>query len=159
MERRLHFLVQGAWTGRPRLGIATPRRGRSFTSLIPREGEPIIRYSTEPNSPVVELTVEGRITDADLRANIERLRDDLERNGKTRILEVIQHFTGMEPQALWTDLKLGLPLVHKVSRVAVVADQAWIRTVSHLGRFFTSAELKIFEPAELDQARTWIAQG
>ena len=119
----------------------------------------MIRYSTEPNSPVVELTVEGRITDADLGANIERLRDDLERNGKTRILEVIQHFTGMEPQALWTDLKLGLPLVHKVSRVAVVADQAWIRTVSHLGRFFTSAELKIFEPAELDQARTWIAQG
>jgi len=119
----------------------------------------MIGYSTEPNSSVVEITVEGKITDADLKTNIERLRDDLERNGKTRILEVIQHFTGMEPQALWTDLKLGLPLAHKVSRVAVVADQAWIRAASHLGRFFTSAELKTFEPAELDQARTWIAQG
>lgn len=118
----------------------------------------MIRYSTEPNSPVVELTVEGRVTDADLRANIERLRDDLERNGKTRVLEVIQHFTGMEPQALWTDVRLGLPLAHKVTHVAVVADQAWIRAATHLGRFFTTAELKVFAPAELDQARTWIAQ-
>jgi hypothetical protein len=121
-------------------------------------GAPMISYSTEPNSPVVELVVEGKVTDADLRANIERLCDDLERNGKTRILEVINHFTGMEPQALWTDLKRGLPLAQKVNRVAVVADQAWIRTVSHLGRFFTSAELKIFAPAELDQARAWIAK-
>ena len=102
----------------------------------------MIRYSTEPNSPVVELTVEGRVSDADLKAAIARLRDDLERNGKTRVLEVIRHFTGIEPQALWTDLRLGLPLAHKVSRVAVVADQAWIRAASHLGRFFISAELK-----------------
>jgi|WetSurMetagenome_2_1015567.scaffolds.fasta_scaffold233487_2 hypothetical protein len=118
----------------------------------------MIRYSTLPNSPVVELTVEGRITDAELKASIERLRDDLEQNGKTRILEVIQHFTGMEPQALWTDVRLGMPLASKVSRVAVVADQAWIRAATHLGRFFTSAELKTFEPAELDQARSWIAR-
>ena len=118
----------------------------------------MIRYSTEPNSPVVELTVEGRITDADLKANIERMRADLEQNGKTRILEVIQHFSGMEPKALWTDVKLGVPLAHKVSHVAVVADQAWVRAAAHLGRFFTTAELKIFEPAELDQARTWIAK-
>jgi hypothetical protein len=118
----------------------------------------VISYSTQSNSPVVEFIVEGKVTDADLKTNFERLRRDLEQNGKSRILEVIRHFTGMEPQALWTDLKLGLPLSHKVSRVAVVADQAWIRAAGHLGRLFTSAEVRIFEPAQLDQARTWIAE-
>ena len=118
----------------------------------------MIRYSTEPNSPIVEITVEGKVTDAELTASIQRLRDDLERNGKARILEVSQHFTGIEPQAIWTDLRLGLPLAHKVNRVGVVADQAWIRAATRLGRFFTSAELKTFEPAELDQARRWIAR-
>jgi hypothetical protein len=117
----------------------------------------MILYRTEPDSPVVELTVAGRVTDADLKSNIVRLTEDLERNGKTRILEVIQNLTGMEPQALWTDVKLGLPLVNKVNRVAVVADQAWIRAVSHMGHFFTSADLRIFEPAQLDEARRWIA--
>jgi len=119
----------------------------------------MIRYSTERESPVVEITVAGRISDAELTANIERLIDDLEHNGKTRVLEVIQNFTGIEPQALWTDLRLGLPLAQKVGRVAVVADQAWIRAAAHLGRFFTRAELRIFAPAELKQARAWIAEG
>lgn len=118
----------------------------------------MIRYSTEPNSPIVEIAVEGKVIDSELKANIERLREDLEHNGKTRVIEVIEHFDGIEPQAVWSDVKLGLPLAQKVSRVAVVADQAWIRTASHLGRFFTQAELKVFEPADLDQARAWIAQ-
>ena len=118
----------------------------------------MISYRSEPNSPVVEISVEGRVTDADLKASIARLREDLERHGKTRVLEVIQHFTGMEPQALWTDLTMGPPLAQKVSRVAVVADQAWIRAATHLGRFFTRAELKAFEPSELDEARAWIAR-
>lgn len=118
----------------------------------------MITYATQPNSPVVEVTVEGRIADAELKAVFNRLREDLEHNGKTRMLEVIRRFTGMEPQALWTDLTLGPPLANRVERVAVVADQAWIRSAAHLGRLFTRAELKVFEPSELDQARTWIAQ-
>jgi hypothetical protein len=119
----------------------------------------MISYRTEPNSPVVEVTVEGKVSDADLKAVFGRLRDDLEQNGKSRILEVIRHFGGMEPQAYWTDLKLGVPLANKVSRVAVVADQGWIRAATHLGGFFTRAELKTFEPAELERARAWIAEG
>jgi hypothetical protein len=118
----------------------------------------MIRYSTDPGSPVVEISAEGRITDAELKAGIERLTEDLERNGKSRVLEVIQGFSGMEPKALWTDVKLGLPLANKVTRVAVVADQAWIRAATHLGRFFTRAELKVFEPSELDEARAWIGR-
>jgi hypothetical protein len=118
----------------------------------------MIGYSTEPGSPVVEITAEGKITDAELKAAMARLREDLEHNGKTRILEVIRHFTGIEPQALWTDVRLGLPLAGKVSRVAVVADQAWIRAATHLGRFFTQAELKAFEPADLEAARAWISR-
>lgn len=116
----------------------------------------MIRYSTQPDSPVVEIAVEGDVANHDLEVSINRLAVDIELNGKTRLIEIIQHFTGIEPAAIWTDLKLGLPLAQKVTRVAVVADQAWIRAVSNLGRLFTRAELKIFEPAEIEQARAWI---
>lgn len=117
----------------------------------------MIRYTTQPNSPIVEIAVDGKVTDAELKTSMERLRHDLDENGKSRIIEVIQHFTGMEPKALWTDLTQGPPMAKKVSRVAVVADQAWIRAAAHLGRFFTQAELKVFEPGALDAARAWIA--
>ena len=116
----------------------------------------MISYSTQPNSQVVELHVGGRVTNQELTDNIERLKGDLDLHGKTRIIEIIDHFTGIEPAAILTDIKLGIPLAQKVSRVAVVADQAWIRAAVNLGRVFTKAEIKAFAPIALAEARTWI---
>lgn len=117
----------------------------------------MIRYSTEPNSPVIELAVEGAITNADLTIHMGRLREDIEQNGKTRLIEIIQHFTGIEPAALWTDLTQAPSLARKLTRVAVVADQAWIRAMTGFAPLFTPAELKAFAPEQIDQARAWIA--
>ncbi len=117
----------------------------------------MIRYSTEPNSPVIELAVEGTISNADMTASMERLRQDIEQNGKTRLIEIIQHFTGMEPAAFWTDLTQAPALARKITRVAVVADQAWIRAMTGLAPLFTPAEIKTFAPEQLDEARVWIA--
>ena len=116
----------------------------------------MLRYHTDPDSQVVEISVEGHITDSDLREAIERLRADLELNGKTRVLERIEHFTGIEPRALWTDLTLGVAVARKITRAAVVADARWIHASMHLARFFTRAEVKAFQVNELEQARAWV---
>ncbi|MGU7768674.1 STAS/SEC14 domain-containing protein [Burkholderia sp. MR1-5-21] len=116
----------------------------------------MIRYQTDPDSPVIEIFVEGKVTDHDLREAIERMRGDLDLNGKTRVLEHIEHFTGIEPKALWTDITLGVSLARKITRAAVVADAGWIRASMHLARFFTKAEVKAFHVNELEQARAWI---
>ena len=115
----------------------------------------MIRYHTAPDSSVIEISVEGKITDHELREAIERMRGDLE-NGKTRVLERIEHFTGIEPKALWTDMTLGVSVARKVTRAAVVVDASWIRASMHLARFFTKAEVKAFHVNELEQARAWI---
>lgn len=134
------------------LGLSVPER---VTPPKP-SGPAMILYHTDPDSPVVEISVEGKITDRDLREAIERLRGDLELNGKTRVLERIEHFTGIEPKALWTDLTLGVSVARKITRAAVVADAGWIHASMHLARFFTKAEVKAFHVNELDQARAWI---
>ena len=117
----------------------------------------MIRYVTQSDAPFVEITVEGKITDAELRDAIERMTNDLELHGKTRVLENIQHFTGIELKALWTDLTLAPALTQKITHAAVVADAAWIRQSMHLARFFTKAKVKAFKPEELEQARLWIS--
>lgn len=116
----------------------------------------MIRYHTSPDSQVIEISVNGKVTDLELREAIEQMRGDLELNGKTRVLERIEHFTGIEPKALWTDLTLGVPMARKVTRAAVVADAGWIHASMHLARFFTKAEVKAFHVNELEQARAWI---
>jgi hypothetical protein len=70
----------------------------------------MIRYSTQPGSPVVEITVEGTITNKGLEETINRLHSLFDQDGKTRVIEIIQRFTGMELVALWTDIRLGVPL-------------------------------------------------
>jgi hypothetical protein len=116
----------------------------------------MIQYHTAPDSSVIEISVEGKITNQELREAIERMRDDLELNGKTRVLERIEHFSGIEPKALWTDMTLGVAVARKVTRAAVVADAGWIHASMHLARFFTKAEVKAFHLNELEQARAWI---
>ena len=116
----------------------------------------MILYHASPDSSVIEISVEGKITDHELREAIELMRGDLELNGKTRVLERIEHFSGIEPKALWTDMTLGVSVARKVKRAAVVADAGWIRASMHLARFFTKAEIKVFHVNELEQARAWI---
>jgi hypothetical protein len=115
----------------------------------------MIAYHSEPESPVVQIKVSGEVTDAEMKSAMIRLADDIA-GGKDRILETIDHFTGIEPAAIWTDLKLGVPLANKVSRVAVVAEAGWIRAVTPLGGLFTRAEVRAFEPSQLAEARTWV---
>jgi hypothetical protein len=135
-----------------RLGYPEASRARARTQSM-------IRHSTQPGSPVVEITVEGTITNKDLEETINELQSGFDQDGKTRVIEIIQHFTGMELAALWTDVRLGVPLAKKVERVAVVADQKWIRQLAELGHLFTRAELKVFALDELAQARAWIVAG
>ncbi len=117
----------------------------------------MIHWTTQPGSPVVEITVEGTVTNPDLEQVITALHSSFDQDGKTRILEIIRHFTGMELAALWTDIRLGVPLARKVRRVAIVADQAWIRQLAELGHLFTRAEMKVFALGDLEAARAWIA--
>jgi hypothetical protein len=117
----------------------------------------VIDYRTEDGSPVVEIHVTGHVTNQELRGAMTRLRGAVEDGSKSRILEVIEHFTGIEPAALWSDIELGVPLASKVTHIGVVADQSWVRAMAHLGQLFTKAEIEIFEPQQLEQARAWIA--
>jgi len=146
--------ARDAWSPTDRC-LARCRRRRASR---PRErSRSMIRYSTEPNSPVVEITVEGAVTNKDLEETINALHSWFDQDGKTQVIEIIRHFTGMELAALWTDIRLGVPLAQKIRRVAVVADQAWIRQLAELGHLFTKAELKVFALEDLAGARAWIA--
>ena len=116
----------------------------------------MITYEMIPGSLVIEIRVSGYIENAELRSVMNRLRADLHEQEGLRILEIIDHFSGIEPAALWNDARLGIPLAQKVERVAVVADQAWVRAVTNLGAHFTSAEVRSFAPNEIAEARTWI---
>lgn len=126
--------------------------------LITASGETLesgIHYSRMKDSPVVEIVVEGKVTVADISSVIQEIEVDLAKYDKLRILEDIRDFKGIDPMALWLDLK-QINKLHQISHVAVVADAKWIQTVATAIGGLYPVEMKVYERSQIETARTWL---
>jgi hypothetical protein len=117
----------------------------------------MIEYRNNPNNNIVELTVEGKITEADFDRVVAQMKADIEKHGKLRILEEIRSFEGLDPITIWKDAQFGLTHLGDFTHAAVVADAKWIRTISAALGNILSAKVKAFEPSQLEEARVWLA--
>lgn len=116
----------------------------------------MIDYKNHLNSNIVEITVEGKITKADIEETITQLKLDLKHQGKLRILEEIRSFEGIDPIALWQDVNFGLAHPNVCTHAVVVADAKWVQTLSQALNNVLSAEVKVFERSQIESAREWL---
>lgn len=109
---------------------------------------------------VIALRVSHRITGADLDAIMDRLEPLLAQHEKVHVFVETHAIDSLELAGLPAYIARAMPLLGKLNRfgrVAVVADQAWIR----LGTRIESALLpfisyRIFEPGQRDAALAWV---
>jgi|GEM_PF-146431 len=116
----------------------------------------MIEYRNNPTSNIVELIIEGKITEADLDRVIDQMKVAIGRHGKLKLFEEIRSFEGIDPIALWKDAQFGLSHVDDFSHVAVIAAAEWVRTISTAADNILSAQVKAFEPSQIEAARTWL---
>ncbi|MBE9063416.1 STAS/SEC14 domain-containing protein [cf. Phormidesmis sp. LEGE 11477] len=116
----------------------------------------MIEYKNPLGNNVTEMTVEGKVTEADFDRVIKQMTADIEKHGKLRLLEEIRGFEGMDLMTLWKDAQFGLKHVNDFSHVAVVADTEWMRTIAAAAGNVLSAEVKAFDLSSIDAARNWL---
>ena len=105
---------------------------------------------------VLAVKLTGTITGKDLDAVLDRFEDMIARPGKIHFFVETKGIEGMELSALPHHFNRSFPLFGKLDRfgrVAVVADQAWIRVLTR----FESAVLpyvsyRVYEPDERKEA-------
>ena len=105
----------------------------------------------------IEVTVGGHITKQEIDAFWARLEVDLPKEGKLKVLEMIDSLQGMEPMAFWEHLHRGFPKIHRFSHAAVVADQNWIAALANFAGMFMAAQVKTFPRDQVAAARAWLA--
>ena len=105
----------------------------------------------------LELAVSGHITREEIDRVWARLKPDMPAGARVRLLETIGDLDGIDISAMIEDLKLGLPMLDRIERAAIVADQKWIGSLSRIADHFVSAEVRTFELADLASARAWLA--
>ena len=115
----------------------------------------MLEFIKSPND-VLAVKLTGTITGKDLDAIVDRIEDMFVKPGKIHFYVETKSIEGLELSALPHHFNRSFPLFSKLDRfgrVAVVADQAWVRILTR----FESAVLpfvsyRVFEPEERKKA-------
>ena len=108
---------------------------------------------------VIGLNAIGTITDEDY-ANvlIPHTEKVIREKGKARMLMRFgPDFTNYTMGAMWDDAHFGLKHLREFEKLAVVSDVAWLRNTVTFFSPFIPAPVRVFSDAQLEQAKTWIA--
>jgi hypothetical protein len=119
----------------------------------------MITYRNNPQNNIVEISIQGKITEADFDQIISQLKADFKTHGKLRILEEIYNFGGIDPWTLWKDIQFSLTHLNDFTHAAVVTDDWWLRLFAEGVGLVLSTEVKAFEASQLETAREWLARG
>jgi SpoIIAA-like len=113
-----------------------------------------------PNLPdnVLGLDAKGEVRGEDYEQvvipAVHRLRES---TGKIRLLYVLgPEFEGFTAAAMWDDAKVGLEHPFSWERIAVVTDHDAYRRLFRGVGFLIPAKVRVFDLAELDNAKAWI---
>ena len=111
-------------------------------------------------SDVIALTVSGKISGTDLDAIMDRLEAAMATHDKVHVFVETRGINGIELSGLPSYMKRAMPLFGKLDRfgrVAVVADQAWVRFGTRLeSALLPFIRYRTYMPDERDEALAWV---
>ena len=109
---------------------------------------------------VLALKIAGKITGADLDAVMDRLERALRRHDKVHLFIETSAIDSIEIAGLPSYTARAMPLFGKLGRfgrVAVVADQAWIRVATRIeSAILPFISYRVFEPDQRGEALAWV---
>ena len=109
---------------------------------------------------IVACRVSNEVTGSDLRLIMDRLDEAMSGEGKVHMFVETVSIQRIEMEGLPVHIQRAMPLLGKLNRfgrIAVVADQAWVR----LGTRVESALLpfvsyQVFFPEQREEALAWV---
>ena len=107
---------------------------------------------------LVEVEATGKLTKEAYEQFVPITEARIKEHGKIRILFIMHDFHGWTAGAAWEDTKFDLHHFKDIERLALVGETKWEKGMATFCRPFTSAKIKYFDHADLEQAREWIQE-
>ena len=112
---------------------------------------------------VIALKISGSIKGADLDPIMDRLDEIMAKHEKVHVFVETHAIAGLELSSLPHYFSRAMPLFGKLGsfgRVAVVADQAWIRVGTRIeSAILPMISYRTYEPDQREVALTWVFTG
>ena len=116
----------------------------------------------ETPEDIIAVRMSHKISGADLEPVMDRLESALSRYDKVHVFVETRSIDGLELSGLPAYITRALPLFGKLNRfgrVAVVADQAWVRAGARLeSALLPDINYRTYMPQERDEALAWIME-
>ena len=109
---------------------------------------------------VIAVKVSDKISGTELDAVMARLDGAMARHDKVHVFVETHSIDGIEVSGLGSYAMRALPLLGKLDRfgrVAVVADQGWIRAATKIeSALLPRISYRVFKPEGRDEAFAWV---
>jgi hypothetical protein len=115
-----------------------------------------IRVNEKSGGKVLEVEISGKLTHDDYQHFVPKFEQMVKQHGKIRVLFEMIDFHGWECAALWDDVKFDLKHFSDIERLAMAGDRKWEKGMSVFCRPFTTAQIRYFDRAAIDEARQWL---
>lgn len=113
-----------------------------------------------PEIDRITIRASGTLTGSDYDAALAEIEHAITLSQEPlRVLLRLEDVQGMEVEALWKSLKVGLRLRAEFRSIAVVGETVLEELITELSTPFTCAQMRYFTMDEEDQARHWLATG
>ena len=110
---------------------------------------------------VIALKISHKISGDDLDTVMDRLDEAMSKHDKVHIFVETRSIDGIEVSRLPSYMARAMPLFGKLDRfgrVAVVADQAWVRVGTRLeSALLPNISYRTYMPEERDEALSWVS--
>lgn len=118
----------------------------------------LLKIDGEDESRVIRAAVTGKLQESDYRELGPYIAGALEHHASVRLLVQFSQFKGWSAGAAWEDAKLGFQHFSDFERLAVVGDKRWEEWMTRLAAPFTLADVRFFEPSEMEKALAWVTE-
>lgn len=117
-----------------------------------------VKIQQNEDQNYLEIQMSGKLTKEDYHEFMPIIETMIEQKGPLHMLLELHDFHGWTVGALWEDLKFDVKHFKDIERLAMVGENKWQEGMATFCKPFTKAKIKYFEVAELEAAKTWIAE-
>ena len=118
----------------------------------------MIEHLPASSDKVLAFKMSGKLHDEDYKQFVPLVDSAIASQGKVRLLAEFHDFQGWDLHALWDDIKFSATHCTKIQRIALVGDRAWEKWMAGVCKPFTRAKVRYFDAAEIEAAKTWLAE-
>jgi hypothetical protein len=135
--------------------VTTAPYGRSDPTTT--RGRTVFRRLPDSAAHVIGYELHGEVTEQDVERIQADIRSAIEDHGRIRLLVTLDDLQGVEPAAVWQDLKMTDEYARHLDRMAVVGSERWQEWVTRAADVMTDAAY--FGPEEHEAAWAWLREG